>query len=79
MVDQVALVGQHKVNRPSRWARLDAGMAEVDWLVSFMIAVSTHNRFQELGQGVEVLGRLVTANWIRTVSWPIVFLCSLPW
>lgn len=77
MLGQAAVLGRLLVVRPSPWVVLAAGLVAVAWVATFLLAVPAHDRLQAGGLDLEVLGRLVAANWIRTIAWTLAFLLLL--
>ena len=49
----------------------------IAWAVTALYSVPCHHALQEQGYQAAVVDRLVWTNWIRTVAWSALFLCSL--
>ena len=74
MLAQVALLGWLAVARPSPRVLLAAGMVAVAWVATFALAVPAHDTLQASGLDRAVVARLVTGNWVRTITWTLAFL-----
>ena len=54
------------VSRESAW--LGAALVGLIWASTAFVQVPLHNRLHA-GYSAEVIGRLVTTNWVRTAAW----------
>jgi hypothetical protein len=77
MLGQVVLLGWLLALRRVPWVALAAGLVAVAWIATFALAVPAHRKLQMIGPDRDVVGRLVAANWIRTVAWTLAFLLLL--
>ena len=50
-------------------AALGAALVGVNWVVTALVSVPLHNRLGGRQPDADVIGRLVTTNWIRTLAW----------
>ncbi|MDQ8197345.1 hypothetical protein QEH56_04260 [Pelagicoccus enzymogenes] len=52
-------------------------LAVSSWVATFALSVPLHDKLQTHGNLSEIISRLVSKNWIRTILWTLTFAISL--
>ncbi len=77
MLGQATLVILQLYTTPSPAVIASALLILLIWLSTFLQAVPTHNLLAQGHNTVELVEKLVTVNWTRTILWTLVFLLGL--
>ena len=77
MLAQVGLIGWELLNRFSWLAVASAGLVGLMWASTAFQAIPIHNAIAAGDASPETLSRLVSANWVRTVGWTVIFSLGL--
>jgi len=77
MLGQAVLLGRLLLVRPGAAAAGAFVLVAVAWGATFARAVPLHDRLQAEGLDLDLVGRLVATNWIRTIAWTLAFLLLL--
>lgn len=73
MLAQVGLIGSQLLNRLSWLTGASAVLVGLMWAATAFQAVPIHNAIAAGDATAETLARLVSANWVRTVGWTVIF------
>lgn len=73
MLAQVGLVGWELVTRFSGLTVLSAVLVGLMWASTAFQAIPIHNAIAAGDASPDVLARLVSVNWVRTVGWTVIF------
>jgi hypothetical protein len=77
MILQSGAIGLQLLYDPSRLHWVSSVAVLTAWVSTFTLSVPCHNALQSRGNLPELTDRIIRTNWIRTLSWSIVFLISL--
>lgn len=76
MLAQIALSGYHLFSQFSVLQAIHSALVFSLWVHTFAIAVPLHGQLDR-SKNHQLIDRLISANWYRTVAWSLVFVVSL--
>ncbi|CCH52135.1 hypothetical protein BN8_01109 [Fibrisoma limi BUZ 3] len=77
MLAQVGLVGWELFTRFSWLALISAVLVGLTWVLTVFQAIPLHNQIAAGINLSDTIERLISANWLRTVIWTVIFLLGL--
>ena len=46
------------------------------WVVTFLLSAPCHHKLAKSGKDIEIISKLISTNWIRTIFWSLVLVVS---